>query len=134
MKLVFSILFVCIYLSTAPYAKELSSEFVIKTKGIKIGVLFWDIEITNNIYRISIDLKSEGPFSWLYQFKGSYDVKGKIINKEMLPLEYNQSWTTKNKNRNVKIIFKNFKINDLIIDPEEIEKPRIEYKNLESPS
>ena len=132
MKLVFSILFVCVYLSTALHAKEFNAEFIVKTKGIKIGVLFWDIEINNTNYRTSIELKSGGPFSWLYQFKGSYDAKGRIINKEMLPLEYNQSWTTKNKRRNVKIRFKNFKINYLIIDPAETEKPRIEYENLEN--
>ena len=132
MKLIFSIFFVCVCLSTYLKAEEYRVEFVIKTKGIKIGVLYWNIETSEHTYKTSIELKSEGLFSGLYKFRGSYYSKGVIINNELFPLEYSQSWITKNKKRDVNIVFKNFKINDLTIDPPETEKPRIDYKNLEN--
>jgi len=132
MKLIFSIFLICICFLTSLQAKEYSAEFLVKTKGIKIGILSWNIEMSDNAYSTSIELKSEGIFSGLFKFKGSYDAAGKIINKEMLPVEYNQSWATKNKERDVRLVFKNFKINNLTINPAETERPRIDYKNLEN--
>lgn len=131
MKYFFSLLF--IFLCTQQsFSKELETQYDIKTKGITIGSLSWTLTIKNNLYTTSISLKNKGIFSSLYAFEGKYNVSGKLIDNVFYTEEYNQYWKTKKKERLVKIIFKNKKINNIKILPKEKEHPRIKYKNLKN--
>ena len=90
----------------------------------------WKLEVAENYYKTFIQLRNKGFLSGLYKFKGQYNSEGEIKNNILIPIEYNQSWTTKNKNRNVKIVFNNQKIYELHLEPPEKELPRIKYDNL----
>ena len=132
MKLFFN-LFCLIYFFSIPLvSKDLNAEYQIKTKGIAIGILKWKLEITENYYNTFMQLNNKGFFSGFYKFKGRYNSIGKIKNSTLIPVEYNQSWVTKNKKRDVKIIFNDQKISELMINPLEKELPRINYKSLKN--
>jgi len=130
MKWCFS-LFILLCCSTTLSSKDIHVEYFVKTKGITIGKLVWNLKITENYYETTIELKEKGFLSGLYDFRGSYATFGKIKNKLLIPSQYSQSWTTKKKQRDVKIYFKDHKINELNLMPLEKEHPRISYKNLE---
>ena len=131
MKLVFNILFI-VFFSQNLFAKEYKSEYLIKAKGVTIGWASLDFTLNDNYYEFVIKLKNKGFFSKLYFFKGDYNSKGIVVKKTLIPSVYNQTWSTKKKNRSVKIIFKNKKILNLFVDPVEKELARIDYKKLEN--
>ena len=110
MKLFFNLFFILFFFSQSLPSKDFLVEYQIKIKGIKIGSLVWKLEVTENYYKTFIQLRNKGFLSGLYKFKGQYNSEGKIKNNILIPIEYNQSWTTKKINRNVKIIFNNQKI------------------------
>ena len=130
MKLLFS--FVFLFIMFEPLvAKELEENYTVKTKGITIGNLNWQVKLAKDTYITSINLKSKGPLSLVYKFKGFYEASG-IIKKDILISEkYIQEWKTKNKQRNINIIFENNKIINLKIQPEEKEVARINFLELE---
>lgn len=76
--------------------------YQIKTKGITIGVLKWELYIKNNEYTTSLNLNSEGPLSSLYVFQGKYAAIGKIKDGFYFSTKYNQFWKTKKKKRLLK--------------------------------
>ncbi|MFL2510362.1 MAG: DUF3108 domain-containing protein [Alphaproteobacteria bacterium] len=118
MKLLFSLVFLFISLE-AFGAKKVEESYAVKTKGITIGNLDWKVKLEKDTYTTSINLKNKGPLSLVYKFKGYYEASG-IIKKDILvPEKYIQEWKTKNKERNISIIFENNKIVDLKIQPEE---------------
>lgn len=130
MKFFFKLFFFIFFCSAPLSSADLYAEYQIKTKGIMIGSLNWKLEITENYYNTFIKLNNKGFFSRFYKFKGRYTSLGKIKNSTFIPMRYNQSWITKNKERDVKIIFKDQKISELLIIPTEKELPRIKYKSL----
>ncbi|MDC0191860.1 DUF3108 domain-containing protein [Alphaproteobacteria bacterium] len=109
----------------------MEENYTVKTKGITIGNLDWQVKLKKDIYTTSINLKNRGPLSLVYKFKGYYKASG-IIKKDILISEkYIQEWKTKNKQRNINLIFENNKIIDLKIKPEEKELARINFLELE---
>ena len=128
MKLLFSFVFLFIGLAS-PEAKEVEKNYTVKTKGITIGNLNWQIKLEQDTYTTSIDLKSKGPLSLVYKFKGYYETSGIIKNNILIPGKYVQEWKTKNKQRNIHLIFQKNKIMDLKIQPEEKELARINFSN-----
>ena len=76
---------------------------------------------------ISSILKDKGFLSSVYKFNGKYEARGLVFNNSLIPLEYNQNWITRKKERNVNIVFKNGSLNKLFIVPEEKEHSRIQY-------
>tara|TARA_X000000368_G_C23052758_1_gene722277 strand:- start:761 stop:1423 length:663 start_codon:yes stop_codon:yes gene_type:complete len=131
MKLTFSILFI-VCMSFSLVGKELNTQYVVKTKGVVIGELFWNLKLSNKDYETTITLKNKGILSALYKFNGAYMANGKIIQKKLVPKIYNQMWKTKRKTRIVKIIFNDYKIKKLSIVPEEKELPRVQYEELQN--
>ena len=130
MKLLFS--FVFLFVAFQPLeAKEVEENYIVKTKGITIGNLYWHVKLEKNIYTTSINLKNKGPLSLIYKFKGYYEASGIIKNDILVPERYIQEWKTKNKQRNINLIFKNKKIMGLKIQPEEKELARINFLDLE---
>ena len=130
MKLLFSFVFLFISFKTLE-AKKVEENYIVKTKGITIGNLDWKVELEKDTYITSINLKNKGPLSLVYKFKGYYEANG-IVKKDILvPEKYIQEWKTKNKERDINIIFENNKIVDLKIQPEEKEVARINFLELE---
>ena len=130
MKLLFS--FVFLFVAFQPLeAKEVEKNYTVKTKGITIGNLYWHVKLEKNTYTTSINLSNKGPLSLIYKFKGYYEASGIIKNDILVPERYIQEWKTKNKQRNINLIFKNKKIIGLKIQPEEKELARINFLELE---
>ena len=130
MKLIFSI-FLFLIINQSVSSEELEATYNLKTKGVNIGSLVWKLNTTEDFFKTSIALQSNKFVSFLYKFNGQYIAEGKIENGSLLPITYIQKWQTKKKFRNVKLFFKNSKVSQLIIDPEEKEHPRVNYKNIE---
>ena len=129
MKLIFSF-FIIIFISQPLFSKNYEAQYNIKTKGLLVGRLFWNLEINDVDYKVFIKFKSKGVLSAIYNFNGNYETIGRIINGNLTPLQYSQFWKTKNKQRDVKIIFFYLKIIKLNIEPKEKELPRIKYLDL----
>ena len=135
MKLFFNFLFfIMLVLPTSGFlfANELKGEYIIEVTKLNIGKLFWDIELTNTYYKISIKLQDKGILSGLYKFEGNYEVEGKIINNVLIPSNYKQFWSTKKKKRDIEISFINGFLTELRMLPKEKEEPRIEYIGIEN--
>ena len=130
MKLFFNFFFILFFFSHPLFSKDLYAEYQIKTRGITIGNLVWELEITEDYYKTFVKLNDKGVLSGFYKFKGQYSALGKIQNTILMPMEYNQSWETKKKKREVKIIFTDQKISELYLNPKEKELPRFEFNNL----
>ena len=130
MKLLFSFVILFITL-VSPEAKEVEKNYTVKTKGITIGNLNWQVKLAKDTYITSINLNSKGPLSLVYKFKGYYETSGIIQNDILVPSKYIQEWKTKNKQRNINLVFKKNKIIDLKIQPKEKEVERINFLELE---
>jgi len=128
MKLIFSLFFL-IFAKTL-FAGDISSEYIIKVKGLTIGTLNWNLEMTDTYYNFSLSLKNKGFLSNIYNFNGSYSSFGKIEKGVFIPNKYKQKWQTKNKKREVEIVFVDRKILSLSMLPTEKESPRINIRNL----
>ena len=99
MKLFFSC-FLVVFISTQTLStKEIWQEYSIRTKGITIGSLTWELKITENKYEISVDLKSKGLLSGFYSFNGSYEALGIVKKNKLFPTRYIQNWETSNKKK-----------------------------------
>ena len=130
MKLLFSFVFLFVSFVTLE-AKEVEKNYTVKTKGITIGNLIWEVKLDQDTYTTSINLNSKGPLSLVYNFKGYYETNGIIQNDILIPNTYIQEWKTKNKQRNINLVFKKNKIIDLKIKPKEKEVERINFLELE---
>ena len=76
---------------------------------------------------MSIILEDKGFLSSVYKFNGKYETSGFILNNNFKPMEYKQNWITNKKEKNVKIIFNNNSLTELLLFPEEKEHQRIQY-------
>ena len=131
MKFLFNLL-VFVILAQPLLSKEYESNYLIKTKGIKIGELSWKLEINNTKYETRLKLINKGFFSNLYSFRGEYSSVGQKIERLFISKEYSQSWKTKKKFRDIHIFFENKKIKKIKILPKETEKARINLELLSS--
>jgi len=109
------------------YANELEGEYIIEVGKFDIGKLYWNIEILENNYKISIKLKDKGFWTAFYKFKGEYSAGGAIKDEILIPAYYKYAWLTKNKNRRVKIVFDNGSLSKLDMFPVEKETARINF-------
>ena len=125
------VLFVFTNFSTL-FAEDFKEAYVVEIGKIDIGKLFWDVNISNDNYKILIKLKSKGLLSKLYKFEGSYETNGGVVKGSLMPLKYKQFWLTKNKRREVEITFNNRSIVGLKIFPYEKERARVEYAEIEN--
>ena len=130
MKLLFSFIFLFIAFESHG-AKKVGENYTVKTKGITIGNLDWQVKLEKDTYTTSINLKNKGPLSLVYKFNGYYEASGIIKKNILISEKYIQEWKTKNKQRNINLIFENNKIMDLKIQPEEKELARINFLELE---
>ena len=130
MKCFFRAFLVFFILSSHIHAKEFNNTYTVTTRGITIGSLKWDLELNETNYKTKMHLYGHGIFSALYKFEGIYSSVGRVSNGDLYPQEYNQMWNTKKKSRNIQIKFKNKKVLNLQITPEEKELSRIDVRNL----
>ena len=77
MKLFFKIIFF-VFFSQSLFCNTFEEKYSIKTKGLTIGELGWEIKMSEYTYSTSIKLKSEGLLSGLYSFEGAYKTKGQL--------------------------------------------------------
>ena len=131
MKLFFKILLFLIFCYPLP-ALELGYDYTVKTKGLKIGNLFWSLIISDEVYKTSISLKSRGLISAIYKFEGEYSSSGNYANNFLYALKYDQNWNTNKKQRNVSLVFVDKKLFQLKLNPKEKELPRINYNDLKN--
>ena len=132
MKFLFSFFLVFFISTQALFANNIQQAYSIKTKGITIGILNWDLNITENIYETSVELKNKGFLSKFYSFSGDYSVTGTIQKNRLFPARYVQKWETSNKKKYVELKFKGSMIESITLDPKEKEIARIQYKELEN--
>ena len=136
MKLYFKPVVVLVFFvftnSSTLFAEDFKEAYVVEIGKIDIGKLFWDVNISNDNYKILIRLKSKGLLSKLYKFEGSYETNGSVVRGSLMPLKYKQFWLTKNKRREVEITFNNHSIIGLEIFPHEKEDARVEYAGIEN--
>ena len=130
MKLLFSFIFLFITFQSLE-AKKVKESYTVKTRGITIGNLDWQVRLEKDTYTTSINLKNKGPLSLVYKFKGYYEASGIIKEDILISEKYVQEWKTKNKQRDIDIIFENNKVIDLKIQPEEKEGARINFLELD---
>jgi len=123
--------FVFINFSTL-FAEDFKETYVVEIGKIDIGKLFWDVNISGDSYKILIRLNSKGLLSKLYKFEGNYETSGSIVRGSLIPLKYTQFWLTKDRRREVEIIFNNLSIIGLEIFPYEKERARVEYTEIEN--
>ena len=131
MRLFFS-LFLIFFLSSPLFSKSFDEEYLIKTKGLSIGLLNWKLTIDKDSYSTIIRLKNKGLIATLYSFKGEYEAVGKINNDFFSSTKYEQLWKTKKKEKIVKIVYDKGKLVNLEMSPKEKELPRINYKKLKN--
>jgi hypothetical protein len=131
MKCSFSILLFLLF-AQPTFSEEYSKKYIVKTKGLTIGSLIWKLKIGRTKYESSINLENSGFLGSVYKFSGEYRVFGENKGGELLPTEYFQNWLTRAKTREVKILFKNLKIKEILINPNEEEKARIDYYTLKN--
>ena len=136
MKLYFKPVVVLVFFvftnSSTLFAEDFKEAYVVEIGKIDIGKLFWDVNISNDNYKILIRLKSKGLLSKLYKFEGSYEAYGNVVGGSLIPLKYKQFWLTKKKEREVEITFNNSSIIGLEIFPHEKERARVEYAEIEN--
>ncbi len=112
---------------TPLFANDFRETYVVEIGKIDVGRLLWDVKISNDNYKILIRLKSKGFLSKLYKFEGNYEADGSVEKGSLVPAKYKQFWLTKNKKREVEIIFKGGSIAELTLLPYEKERARIDY-------
>ena len=136
MKLYFEFVIVLVFFIftnfTPLFANDFKETYVVEIGKIDIGRLLWDVKISNNNYKILIKLKSKGFLSKLYKFEGSYEANGSVVDGTLVPVKYKQFWSTKEKKREVEIIFNNGLITKLEIFPHEKERARIDYVGIDN--
>ena len=133
MRFLFSLIFLCfVFYPNFLWSKNYIANYKIKTNGIVIGALDWNLKKSDSSYLLNVELKSKGLLSKLFSFKGSYKVVGEIYGDDLVPLEYSQFWKTNKKERDVKISFKKGNVVSLIQYPIEKEFLRIDTGSLKN--
>ena len=132
MKLIFSFFLVFLISAQTLFANNIQQVYSIKTKGVTIGILNWNLNIAENKYKTSIKLKSKGLLSKLYGFSGDYSAIGTIQKNILYPSTYVQNWETSTQKKYVELRFKGNAIESLTLSPKEKEIARIKYKELEN--
>tara|TARA_B110000196_G_C21136390_1_gene661340 strand:- start:498 stop:1163 length:666 start_codon:yes stop_codon:yes gene_type:complete len=130
MKFPFKLFFLLLIFCNPVWA-EISVGYLIKTKGVSIGKMYWTVDTEDGFYNSSIKLDSTGFFSNLYKFSGRYKSSGLIQNKSFTTKKYIQEWNTSQKKKIVEIDFDKNKIIKLSLSPNETENPRLDFLNLE---
>ena len=65
------------------FADSVIKTYIIKTSGIKVGNMSWEVIINNDSYSNKINIKSAGLLSTLYRFQGEYSSEGNVKKKKI---------------------------------------------------
>ena len=131
MKYLFSFVFFLLFLfPTFVLSKTYNAKYKIKSNGLLIGSLDWDLKINDSSYSLYVRLKNKGILSVLLSFEGNYGVRGMIIEGDFVSTDYSQVWKTNKKKRDVAISFKDKRILNLEQLPKESEFLRIDLDSL----
>jgi len=114
MKLVLNSFFIFFVMFCSPVLGEsFSKTYLIKSSGIKIGKLDWEVVIDDKKYRNDLRLKSEGVLSIIYNFEGDYSSEGGVENKKLRPTKYTHLWKTNKTTKKMNLVFQNNKLKSL---------------------
>ena len=132
MKLFFNFLVVLFIVGSIKLvgSEEIIKTYSVSTKGIKIGELVWKLNKNNNKYENKILLKSKGFLSSVYSFSGEYLSFGTVENDVFVPEQYSHTWITKNKKKEMLILFTKNKVSKTSQSPLENEFSRINLFSL----
>ena len=119
MKLLSKILiWFCVSIFTSGVSAEnFSAKYMVSTKNLTIGELFWNLNKNDKTYKLNIELKSRGLLSSVFKFSGSYIASGFLKDGTLIPRHYTQKWLTQNKKINVQIAFEKNELSSLLQQP-----------------
>ena len=127
MQLVLNSFLIFFLLVCSPvFGESFYKTYTIKSSGIKIGTLDWEVSINNKHYKNNLRLKSEGFLSIFYNFHGQYSSVGNVENKKLKPKTYTHVWNTKKVTKKMSLVFQNNKLKSLEQTPLEEEGLRID--------
>ena len=132
MKLFLSNLIFFIHFSWPLSCEEISKNYVVKVRAVKIGELSWQMKITDYDYANKLSLKSRGLLSALYNFKGDYFSEGKNHKNQLIPEKYTHFWQTKKTIKEMELIFSKNKLATIKQEPLEEEKIRLNVFDVEN--
>ena len=126
MKLILNSFLIFFLLICSPvFGESFYKTYNIKSSGIKIGTLDWEVSINNKHYKNNLKLKSEGFLSIFYNFQGQYSSVGSVENKKLKPKTYTHIWNTNKVTKKMSLVFQNNKLKSLEQTPLEGESLRI---------
>jgi len=131
MRLILSSIFFLIFfvINVSVKSNEFEVKYNVKTSGIIIGNLKWNLKIKEGKYISEINLKSSGIFSALHNFHGEYHANGILKDNIFEVQEYKQKWKTRQKSRTIEMSFDNY-LKKLSQEPVEKEKSRVDLYDL----
>ena len=132
MKLVLISFFVFVFIVCRPsFSEVVFKTYDVKVSGIKIGKLYWNIEMNNEKYHNNLKLESRGLLSAIYNFNGEYLSEGTIINKQLKPIKYTHLWQTKKTKKDMVLFFKKNKLISINQKPIEKESIKVDVFSIE---
>ena len=132
MKSVLISFFVFVFIVCRPsFGEVVLKTYDVKASGIKIGKLYWNIEINNEKYFNNLKLESRGLLSAIYSFNGEYLSEGTITNKQLTPIKYTHLWQTKKINKDMELLFKKNRLISINQKPLEKESIRVDVFGIE---
>ena len=106
MKLILNSFLIFFLLICSPvFGESFYKTYNIKSSGIKIGTLDWEVSINNKHYKNNLKLKSEGFLSIFYNFQGQYSSVGSVENKKLKPKTYTHIWNTNKVTKKMSLVF-----------------------------
>ena len=132
MKSVLISFFVFVFIVCRPsFGEVVLKTYDVKASGIKIGKLYWNIEMNNEKYFNNLKLESRGLLSAIYSFNGEYLSEGTITNKQLTPIKYTHLWQTKKINKDMELLFKKNRLISINQKPLEKESIRVDVFGIE---
>ena len=111
-------------------SKNLNAHYEITWNSINLGEIFWGYSVNSESYYFEINLQSYGAVSKLFPFVGKYSSSGRIESGAFKPFKYYQSWKGKKKEKTIKIIFSNNKLDFFESVPPTTRVPKINFYEL----
>ena len=103
------LVFISIISANNSVAEEVNTNYTLNILGVdvKIGAIKSKLKIRSDKYQLSFTIVSEKLISLISPINGDGDVFGKIDNSILTPINYEYTYTKKNKIKNTKILFNN---------------------------
>tara|TARA_B100000787_G_scaffold17490_1_gene12241 strand:+ start:246 stop:989 length:744 start_codon:yes stop_codon:yes gene_type:complete len=105
------LIFISIISINNSIAEEVNANYTLSLNilgvDVKIGEIKSKLKIGSDKYQLSFTIESEKLIGFISQINGDGDVFGKIDNSILTPINYEYTYTKKNKIKNTEILFNN---------------------------